>query len=167
MTTKRIVYTRPGGGVSVVTPSPNYIAALIAGGMTEDQAVDVVKAKDVPPGSISVIVTEVASIPADRTFRNAWTRTGPGMPEVNMPLAREIHSGRMSQAIATATARLKLSEQAALFDGRTADAANDNATRTAIEALDLAILATQIANVATPDALKAVWPVELRDFKPF
>lgn len=160
MTTKRIVYTRSDGGVSVVIPMPEHIAKLIAQGMTEDEAVDVVKASDVPVGSINVVVTDFASLP-DRTFRDAWIRTGPSLPAVNIVKARKIHSDRISHAIATETARLKLSEQAAALDGRPADAANDLATRTAIEALDLAILATQIAAAGNANALKAIWPANV------
>ena len=158
MTDKRIVYTQPGGAVAVVIPTPEYIAKLMGQSMTEDEAVDAVKAKDVPAGSINVIVTEATSLPTDRTFRDAWTRTGQGLPKVDMARAQAIHSGRMAGALAGEVARLKLSEQAATLAGRAADAASDNATRTALEALNLATLATQIGNAGNETALKAVWP---------
>ncbi len=160
MTTKRVVYTKPGGTVSVLQPMDEAIDKRIAEGMTEDEAIADIQAKDVPLGGFNAIVIEFALLP-DRIYRDAWSRVGPSLPTVAMPKARTIHSGRISKNIGREIARLKLSEQAAALDGRTADAANDLATRTGIESLNLAIIATQIANAATPNALKAIWPANV------
>jgi len=58
---KRIIYPNDEGGVSVIVPSPNC-------GLTIEE----IAAKDVPAGKPYKIV-DVADIPSDRTFRNAWT----------------------------------------------------------------------------------------------
>ena len=57
---QRIIYPNDEGGVSIIVPSPNC-------GLTIEQ----IAAKDVPAGKPYQIV-DVADIPSDRTFRNAW-----------------------------------------------------------------------------------------------
>ena len=58
---QRIVYATPEGGVAVLVPAPDC-------GLTIEE----IAAKDVPAGRAYQIV-DAADIPADRTFRNAWT----------------------------------------------------------------------------------------------
>lgn len=60
MENQRIIFPNDEGGVSIVVPAPG--AAL------EDVL------KDVPAGKPYKIV-DVADIPTDRTFRNAWEYT--------------------------------------------------------------------------------------------
>lgn len=58
--TKRIIYPNDDGGVSIIIPAPDC-------GLTIEQ----IAAKDVPAGKPFKIV-DVADIPTDRTFRDAW-----------------------------------------------------------------------------------------------
>jgi hypothetical protein len=57
---KRIIYPNDEGGVTILTPSPNWKGTL------EELAI-----KDVPSGKPYKIV-DGSEIPSDRTFRNAW-----------------------------------------------------------------------------------------------
>jgi len=69
----RIIYPTDDGGVSVIVPSPNC-----------ELTIEEIAAKDVPPVVVmqdGVVVSstprpfkivDVADIPSDRTFRNAW-----------------------------------------------------------------------------------------------
>ena len=57
---QRIIYQTDDGGVAVIVPADC--------GLTIEQ----IAAKDVPAGKPFEIV-DVADIPSDRTFRNAWT----------------------------------------------------------------------------------------------
>ncbi len=57
---QRIIYPNDDGGVSVIVPAAEC-------GLTIEQ----IAAKDVPAGKPYKIV-DVAYIPSDRTFRNAW-----------------------------------------------------------------------------------------------
>ena len=57
---QRIIYQNEEGGVSVIVPAPNS-------GLTIEQ----IAKKDVPTGKAYKIV-DVADVPSDRTFRNAW-----------------------------------------------------------------------------------------------
>ena len=53
--TQRIIYKAPDGGVAVIIPADTIEACM----------------KDIPEGAEYAIV-DVADIPSDRTFRNAW-----------------------------------------------------------------------------------------------
>ena len=57
---QRIIYPTDEGGVAVIVPAPEC-------GLTIEE----IAAKDVPEGKPYKIV-DVADIPSDRTFRNAW-----------------------------------------------------------------------------------------------
>jgi hypothetical protein len=59
----RIIYPTEDGGVAVIIPSAEC-------GLTIEE----IAAKDVPDGKAFKIV-DVADIPSDRTFRNAWEYT--------------------------------------------------------------------------------------------
>lgn len=56
---KRIIYATDDGGIAIIVPADC--------GLTIEQ----IAAKDVPAGKAYKIV-DVADIPTDRTFRNAW-----------------------------------------------------------------------------------------------
>jgi hypothetical protein len=60
---KRIIYPNDEGGVSIIIPAAEC-------GLTIEE----IAAKDVPAGKPFKIV-DVADIPTDRTFRNAWEYT--------------------------------------------------------------------------------------------
>jgi len=60
---QRIIYPTTDGGVAVIIPASEC-------GLTIEQ----IAAKDVPAGTPYQIV-DVADIPTDRTFRNAWEYT--------------------------------------------------------------------------------------------
>jgi hypothetical protein len=56
----RIIYPTEDGGVAIIVPAPEC-------GLTIEE----IAAKDVPTGTPYKII-DVADIPTDRTFRNAW-----------------------------------------------------------------------------------------------
>ena len=59
----RIIYETSDGGVAVIVPTPEAL---------ETMTIEQIAAKDVPTGKEYHIV-DVADIPTDRTFRDAWT----------------------------------------------------------------------------------------------
>jgi hypothetical protein len=59
---QRIIYPNDDGSVSIVIPAPEAL---------ETMTIEEIAAKDVPAGKPYKIV-DVADIPIDRTFRNAW-----------------------------------------------------------------------------------------------
>lgn len=60
---QRIIYETPEGGVAILIPTPECLAT---------HTIEEIAAKDVPAGKPYKIV-DVADIPTDRTFRNAWS----------------------------------------------------------------------------------------------
>jgi len=60
----RIIYPTDDGGVVIVVPSPEWLAQ-------EGNTMEVLAQMRVPEGKPFKIV-DVADIPSDRTFRNAW-----------------------------------------------------------------------------------------------
>jgi hypothetical protein len=60
MDNPRIIYPTPEGGVAIIIPAPDC-------GLTIEE----IAAKDVPAG-VTFRIVEADTIPADRTFRNAW-----------------------------------------------------------------------------------------------
>ena len=58
---KRIIYRTDEGGVAVIVPAPDC-------GLTIEE----IAIKDVPAGK-SYKIVDVADIPSDRTFRDAWS----------------------------------------------------------------------------------------------
>jgi hypothetical protein len=59
---KRIIYPNENGGVTILIPSPEYMA---------DHTIEELAAKDVPAG-VPFKIVDLADIPEDRTFRDAW-----------------------------------------------------------------------------------------------
>lgn len=74
---ERIIYEREDGGISVVVPATNC-------GLTVAQ----IAAKDVPSG-IDFDIVDSSSIPKDRTFRNAWIKSGSTI-KTDIPKAKEV-----------------------------------------------------------------------------
>jgi hypothetical protein len=60
--TKRIIFQNDEGGVAVIVPTPECL---------QEHTIEEIAAKDVSAGKPYKIV-DVADIPSDRTFRNAW-----------------------------------------------------------------------------------------------
>jgi len=60
--TQRIIYQNDEGGVAILIPTPECLAT---------HTIEAIAAKDVPAGKPYKIV-DVADVPSDRTFRNAW-----------------------------------------------------------------------------------------------
>ncbi len=164
MTEKRIVWQRPDGGVSVTVPAPNYMAELMASGMTEAEALAVVQAKSVPGDATNIEIMEAATLPG-REFRNAWEKPGAGVPAINMAKARDIHAEHIGRARERAGPALDREVAQQRLKGNTAAADALAVKATAARGLDLATIATQIGNAPNPTALAAIWPPELTDYR--
>ena len=62
---QRIIYPNGEGGVSFLIPTEEFLA---------DHTIEDCAEKDVPQG-VPFKIVDVADIPSDRTFRNAWEYT--------------------------------------------------------------------------------------------
>lgn len=158
MTRRRIVYQRPDGGVSVVVPSPRYVAQLMAEGMSEAEAIAAVRAKDVPPDATDVAEADQDDIPTDRTFRDAWRRDGTRPIRVDMPAARQIHRQRLEQRAAERARVLREQYLEADEDGDTARAQQ---IRQRVRGMRQRIAALDLDAAQTPEELAAITDDEL------
>lgn len=140
MMSKRIIYTAADGSLCVVSPA------------IEDM--DQVLRKSVPAGASNMQIVDSESLPADRTFRNAW-RAGNGRIDFDMPTCREIQKDRMRAARAPILKALDV-------EYLRADEAGDSATKARIvsrkQELRDVTKDPRIESASTPEQLKAVWP---------
>lgn len=133
---KRIIYSTADGGIAIVVPAPNT-------GLTIEQ----IAAKDCPPGA-SFDIVDATSVPADRTFRNAWKKSGKAV-QTDIPKAK---------LIAHDVRRAKRAEEFAPLDIEAtipAKAAQAEAARQAIRA-KYDTMQTAIDGATTEAALKAL-----------
>jgi hypothetical protein len=147
-----------GGAPSTARPVDSILRRWpVAGAVaewaeSEDEFVERVRRKDVPPDALNVQIIDEAAIPADRAFRNAW-KAGVGCVECDMQKAREI-AGNMLRA--------ERAERFKLLDGQwmRAMGRGDTATASAIEAKREKLrnwpADTRIESCGAPDELKAV-----------
>lgn len=132
---KRIVYTRPDGGISILIPSGAIdLAAVLT--------------RDLPAG-VDWVECDESDIPTDRTFRSAWMRGQSAPVDVDMEKARGIHMGRIRKARDAALADLDVEQ----LRGRDV-AVQKQALRDIPQTFDL-------GGATTPEALKALWPTDL------
>lgn len=102
-------------------------------------------------------VTE-AEIPTDRTFRNAWTDEG--SLTVDMKKAREIHRAALRSSRSPKLAALDVEYQ------RADEVGDARAKALIVQRKNELRAVTDIPEIEaadTPEALKAVWPVCLKD----
>lgn len=98
----KVMYTRPDGGVSIVTPAAGYVAETLAAAeklgvaITEEQLVVIATAKALSHADtgVNAVLIDEATLPTDRAFRDAWRQTGRAV-EINMPAARDISRDRI------------------------------------------------------------------------
>jgi len=147
---KKIVYTRPDGGMSVVTPVINTHGE--AEGFTEQNAIDRALAR-IPSDATDIKVVEASAIPADREFRNAWQNTS-GV--VSIPLAK-------AKAVTKDRLRIERAPLLAALDAEylRADEEKDNAAKTEVARKkkllrDITNLADSATTLAELKAIKAV-----------
>jgi len=82
------------GGIDRVA-AENFVAGLANGGLTEDEALARILAKDAAPGALQSLIVDDETLPSDHQcdssceFFNAWEWTG--AVTVNMPKARGVH----------------------------------------------------------------------------
>ena len=156
MTTKRIVYTRPDGGVSVVAPAPDFVAGF----KTEADAIAAVQAQNIPIDATNILECTVADIPINRTFRDAWERDLVGAVPIrtDMLQARVIHMGRIRAARDEKLKTLDGPWMRANGQGNAIEAGRIEAERQRLRDIPQTL---DLTAATTPETLKATWPVEL------
>ena len=104
----RILHDNGAGGLAIVIPAPNYVAAVMKANplMTEADVVAYIAQKDVPANVAHEIVEDI-DVPTDRTFRDAWEHDTTDAPEkirTNMvkakPIAHEMRRAKRAEDFA-------------------------------------------------------------------
>lgn len=141
---KKIIYTRPDGGCSVVTPAPN------ARRPDESEAAFLarIRQKSVPANATDIRIVEPTEIPSDREFRGAWRQRPEGVV-VDLLAAREIQRQRIE--------RVRL-EKAIELSRREMLGENVAAEKAELRAINAQSLVDAAQDV---DELKAAWPASL------
>jgi len=138
---KRIVYTRPDGGISVLTPAESARLS----GESDDSFLARIQAKDVPLDAINPRLVDANEIPNDRTFRNAWSSD----LNVDMPKARDIHMGRIRAARNIELTRLDIETMKGL---------NVQDEKQKLRDIPQTF---SLSDAKTAEELKALWPTKL------
>jgi hypothetical protein len=152
---RKIIFTRPDGGVSVVTPVINTFGE--EEGFTETQAEQ--RAWDkLPTDAINPRWCAANEIPGDRDFRGAWTDN---VSEINIDMAkaRNIHLQQIRVKRNLELAKLDIQATKAQDVGDAETLAQIRARKQEMRDLP-ATLAPTLASAVSADALKAIQPVE-------
>ena len=149
---RKIIYSRPDGGLSVVQPNRNTRGEPdgITDAEIEQRAFDKLPADAIDPHFVSE-----AEVPTDRSYRDSWEADGATKIKHNMPKARDIHRDKMRA--------VRLPKLAALdIDYQRADETGDTARKTEItsqkQALRDVTAVPEIEAATNIDGLKAAWP---------
>ena len=149
---RKIIYSRPDGGLSVVQPIRNTRGEPegITDAEIEQRAFDKLPADAIDPHFVSE-----AEVPTDRSYRDSWEADGATKIKHNMPKARDIHRDKMRA--------VRLPKLAALdIDYQRADETGDTARKTEItsqkQALRDVTAVPEIEAATNIDGLKAAWP---------
>ena len=134
---RKIIYTRPDGGLSVVHPVINTKESI-----TKEQALARALEK-LPKDALNPQVVD--SVPSDRTFRNAW-KAGSGCVDHDMGKCRELHRDRLRVARAPKLAALDIQQLRGIDVEAQKQELRDVTSDPRIE------------SAKTPEELKAVWP---------
>ena len=137
MANQRIIYQSESGGVAVIVPTGSVELAL----------------KDVPPG-VPYEIVDVADIPSDRYFRNAWV-IGDGCVEHDLDQCRAIGHDKRRAARTEAFAPF---DEIIAKQIPGADAAEAEAARAEIRS-KYANVQLAIDAAADPDEIKATLEV--------
>lgn len=146
---RKIIYSRPDGGVSVVYPVRNTIGETL----TTDEEIEQRAWDKLPKDAINPRWADASEIPTDRTFRNAWEDNA-GI-KVNMLKAREIHKNRLR-------AMRKPKFEVLDVEYMTADEVGNSSLKAQIvekkKALRDVTIDPRIESAQTPEELKAAIP---------
>lgn len=109
---RKIIYTRPDGGVSIVHPVRNTIGE----NLTSDDEIEKRAWDKLPADAINPRFVDASEIPADRTFRDAWVDSS-GKIGHDMDKCRAMHKNRIRELRAPKLAALDVEYQRADEDG--------------------------------------------------
>jgi hypothetical protein len=136
-----------------------FIDALISGGLTDAEAYEVIRDRDVDSTYTAAELWEFDELPGDRWFRNAWRRSPNGGPiYIDMPTAKRIHGARLLTAKKGRMKRLTSAEELARLTGENERADSLLLQLDRVRNLRLDV---DLSRAETPEQLRAIWPLGL------
>ena len=151
---RRIVYTRPDGGLCVVHPVRNTIGETLI----TDEEIELRAFGKLPLDAINPQFVEASVLPQDRTFRNAWKQNG-SLVEHDMVKARDIHRDTLRSL---RKPKLEVLDMAYLRADELGDVAEKARIAAKKQALRDVTDDQRIEAAQTPEQLKAVLPDVLK-----
>ena len=95
---KKLIYTRPDGGLSVVIPALKKDVENVLGALTEGEYEAHVLSRSIPVDAINVRSVDDTDFPTSGEFRNAWEDTQPGTQiDISCEKARDIKLSKMRE----------------------------------------------------------------------
>lgn len=137
-----VVFTQPGGGVSVVYPAPGVTMATVL-------------ADSIPGDATDVTVVDGATIPADSGFSDAWQQSG-GIITVPLTAARQVARRRITALVRREIALLEDIRTEAQIGNDSVLVGQINARKTAIQSTIIPAIRDGIIAAASIADLKAV-----------
>ena len=151
---RRILYTRPDGGISIIVP---VISRDDIKEFTEADAEARAWDNSIPAEAINPRFIEEADVPKERGFRNAWIADGAKI-KTDMEKARAIHMDRIRAARNAELVKLDISQMTAISKSDTIEMTKIEAQKETLRDLpdtfDLTIAKTE-------GELIELWPPEL------
>ena len=147
---RKIVFSRPDGGITVVHPVRNSNEAAVSDAEIEQRSWD-----KLPLDAINPHFVNDDQIPKDRTFRNAWKHD----LSVDMPKAVEIHKTKLRDLRAPKLVMLDVEFMRAVEAGDTNKQAEIGVKKQALRDITDD---PRIAAAKTPEELKAIIPDVLK-----
>ena len=96
---KRLLFSRPDGGVTIVVPNSKEKIEQVLGPMTQEEYEAHVTERSIPDWGTQVRSVDIEDLPVSREFRNAWRDVKPGTQvDICCERARDIQLGRLRAA---------------------------------------------------------------------
>lgn len=153
---KKILYTKPDGGIAIVHPVRNTHPEPET--LTDDEILKRAW-KDVPADAINAFEIDESAVPADRTFRNAWAHCPVNGVRVDMEKARALQQENLRFLRKPKMLTLDVQYMKALERG---DSAAMSLVATEKQALRDVTDDPRIAAASTAEELKQVMPEVLK-----
>ncbi len=154
----KIAYTRPDGGVSIVSPASKEAVERVLGPLTKAKYEAHIMEKSIPADATNIVFLVEDEVPTDRSFRDAW-KAEDGVITHDLEKAKEIQLDRIREARDPKFAVLDRDVMRALEDGDTVAVEAIKVEKQALRDLTEPLKALEPTSI---DDIKAAFPLELK-----
>ena len=159
MATRNFVYSMPDGSVRYFMISDPHVKNLIASGMTDQEALNSIRAEVVPEDATNIMQGDETDLPYRGSFRNAWKQDAAVAPVVDMAKARAIKTDQVRVQRAEKFTKLDTdymrADEAGNAEGKSAVAAKKQSLRDMPETIQSDLAALDIEGL---ESFEPTWP---------